>query len=101
VADVMARIPAGCTVIISGGAGGVDELARLAAEQKEIPCVQILPDYPRYGKRAPLMRNVEIVERADLVLAFWDFASRGTASVLEACIWQQVSFEIIGIFDAK
>ena len=34
---------------------------------------------------APLKRNISIIEHADLVLAFWDGQSRGTAFVIRKC----------------
>jgi hypothetical protein len=44
-----------------------------------------LPDYKRYGKGAPLKRNLEIIEYADRVIAFWDGKSRGTKFVIDQC----------------
>lgn len=73
------------TEIISGGARGVDTLARLYARKHGIPLVEILPDYPRYGRSAPIRRNDEIIARADVVLAIWDGKSRGTAYVIAQC----------------
>ena len=37
-----------------------------------------LPNFKRYGRGAFRMRNIEIVNNADLVLAFWDGLSPGT-----------------------
>ena len=37
------------------------------------------------GRSAPLRRNRQIVEYADLVLLFWDGSSHGTRHVLELC----------------
>lgn len=78
-------IPAGVTQIISGGAQGVDALARQYAQAHGIPLTEIRPDYQRYGRGAPLRRNEEIIAQADLVLAIWDGRSRGTAYTIERC----------------
>ena len=78
-------IPSETTEIISGGARGVDALARQYAEEHHIPCTEILPDYARYGRGAPLHRNDEIIARADAVLAVWNGHSRGTAYVIRQC----------------
>lgn len=99
--EVMRHIPFGCTGVISGGAVGIDRLAELAAKKIGIAFIQILPNYQKFGKNAPIMRNREIVEQADRVLAFWDYHSRGTASVIAACIERNVPFEIIGIGENK
>ena len=36
-----------------------------------------------YGRAAPIVRNREIVEYADKIIAFWDGKSRGTRFVIE------------------
>ena len=78
-------IPADATEIISGGARGVDALAREYALAHGIPCTEIHPDYARYGKGAPLRRNKAIIARADLVIAIWDGTSTGTAQTIAEC----------------
>jgi len=40
--------------------------------------LEILPDYAKYGKSAPLIRNKEIVDKSDLIIAFWNGESKGT-----------------------
>lgn len=94
---IIAKIPQGCTRIISGGARGIDTLVEEIARERGIPFVKILPDYEKYGRNAPLVRNKLIVKEADLVLAFWDFSSRGTASTIAACIEMGVPVEIVGL----
>lgn len=78
-------IPPETTEIISGGARGVDALAREYALAHSIPLTEILPDYPRYGRGAPLRRNEEIISHAELVIALWDGKSSGTAHVINQC----------------
>ena len=69
--------------IISGGAMGVDTYARMFAKKHNLNLVEYLPDYERYGRGAPLVRNKLIVENCDSVLAFWDGQSRGTKFTLD------------------
>lgn len=78
-------LPEGVTEIVSGGARGIDACARAYALARGIPLTEFLPDYGRYKRGAPLVRNRTIVEYADQVLAFWDGRSRGTARVLQLC----------------
>lgn len=75
--------------VISGGAVGADQFsARLVKEwnrlagYEEIKLTEHLPDWERYGKRAGFIRNELIVKDADMVLAFWDGLSKGTANSL-------------------
>lgn len=81
--DLEKYLPADVTEIISGGAKGVDTCAREYAEKHQLKLTEFLPDYRRYGRGAPLKRNLSIVENADLVLAFWDGVSRGTKHAIE------------------
>lgn len=78
-------LPENTSEIISGGACGVDTSAKEYALAHEIKLTEFLPDYKRYGKSAPLKRNITILENADLVLAFWDGVSRGTKFVIDNC----------------
>ncbi len=78
-------LPERVTEIVSGGAKGVDASAREYALRNRLKLTEYLPDYSRYGRSAPLRRNLTIIERADLVLAFWDGTSRGTKFVIENC----------------
>jgi predicted Rossmann fold nucleotide-binding protein DprA/Smf involved in DNA uptake len=65
--------------IISGGARGADSLARKFAEENGIEITEILPRWDIHGKSAGFIRNEFIIEGADIVVAFWDGKSRGTA----------------------
>ena len=69
--------------IVSGGARGADTYAREFAEKKGIRLIEHLPDYAKYGKAAPLVRNRLIIDDCDKVLAFWDGKSRGTKQTLD------------------
>ena len=68
--------------IVSGGARGVDLCAAEYARKNGIKLTEFLPQYERYGRRAPIVRNKEIVDYADEVIAFWDGRSSGTLSVI-------------------
>lgn len=76
-------IPADVTEIVSGGAKGIDTVAAVYAREHGIPLTEFLPDYPRYGRGAPLKRNAQIADYADGALVFWDGASRGTMHTVE------------------
>lgn len=70
------------TVIVSGGAPGVDTWAKQAAvlcglEYKEFPA-----DWDRYGRKAGMLRNQQIVDDSDRIVAFWEGNSPGTLSTI-------------------
>ncbi len=78
-------IPAAATEIVSGGAKGVDSAAKRFAKESNLKYTEFLPDYKNYGKAAPLKRNDEIIEYADIVIALWDKKSKGTKYVIDKC----------------
>ena len=69
--------------IVSGGAVGVDFCAVCFAKEKGIRLTEFLPQYERYGRAAPIVRNKEIVDYSDKIVAFWDGSSKGTLSVIK------------------
>lgn len=85
VADLARYLPENVTEIVSGGAKGIDTCARKYAQEKGLALTEFLPDYKKYGSWAPLKRNLDIIEYADIVIAFWDGISKGTKYVIENC----------------
>lgn len=75
-------LPKDTTKIISGGAKGIDTCAREYALSHGIRLTEILPDYARFRRGAPLKRNDTIIACADEIIAFWDGKSKGTAYVI-------------------
>ena len=69
--------------IVSGGAIGVDSCAAEYAKENGLKLTVFLPQYERYGRAAPIVRNKKIVEYADKIIAFWDGKSKGTLSVIK------------------
>jgi YspA, cpYpsA-related SLOG family len=69
--------------IVSGGARGADSLGELYANKNKIKTQIYRPDYAKYGKKAPFVRNKLIVENSDVVIDFWDGKSTGTKHSLD------------------
>lgn len=78
-------LPENIDEIISGGAKGIDTCAKNFAIANKIKLTEILPDYENFGRSAPLKRNLQIIDYADAVIAFWDGKSRGTEYVINNC----------------
>ena len=72
-----------CDEIVSGGAQGVDACAAEYANKNGIKLTEFLPQYSRYGRAAPIIRNKKIVDYADKIILFWDGKSKGTLSVIK------------------
>ena len=81
--DLSPFVPENVSEIVSGGAKGIDACAAEYAQKNNIPLTVFLPDYSRFGKGAPLKRNILIADYADEALIFWDGSSRGTAFTIE------------------
>lgn len=77
------RYISGHEEIVSGGAVGVDSCAAEYAKENGIKLTVFLPCYKRYGRAAPIVRNKEIVDYADKIIAFWNGSSKGTLSVIQ------------------
>lgn len=78
-------LPEQITQIISGGARGIDTIAKQYATTHNIPLLEFLPEYKKFHRAAPLKRNLQIIEHSDIVIAFWDGCSRGTAFTVTQC----------------
>jgi hypothetical protein len=76
--EFVSRLPAG-TVVIVGGAPGVDTWAEIAARWQRFEVLVRRADWGRYGPSAGFKRNAEMVAECDTLTAFWNGESRGTA----------------------
>lgn len=71
------------TVIISGGAAGVDSMAVNTARYYRMPYEVYPANWSRHGRAAGAIRNREIIAKADEIVAFWDGKSRGTKITID------------------
>ena len=85
VSNLEKYLPKETTEIVSGGAVGIDTCAKEYAIKNNIKLIEFLPEYEKYGRSAPLRRNLSIIDYADCVIAFWDGRSHGTKFVIDNC----------------
>lgn len=71
------------TSVVSGCARGADELGIAYAQFADIPCERFPANWNKHGKSAGILRNVEMSENADALIALWDGKSRGTSHMIE------------------
>ena len=70
-------------VIISGHARGADILGEKYASDEDLD-LEIYPaDWKKYGKSAGFMRNEQMADIADAVIAFWNGESHGTKHMID------------------
>lgn len=69
--------------VVSGGARGADEFGEAWARDNGID-IEVCPaEWEKHGKRAGPLRNRQMAELADGLIAVWDGKSRGTANMIE------------------
>ncbi len=81
--DLTPLIPSDATVIVCGGANGVDRLAEEYADRHRISKIVLQPQYEKYGRAAPLKRNEDMVNTCDMILVLWDGVSKGSQYTIE------------------
>lgn len=95
--DISEYIPPEVSVIISGGAKGIDTLAEIYADNNNIEKIILKPNYKKFGKAAPLKRNEEMVDMADKIIIFWDGKSRGTHYTLKYALKSGKPIQVVSI----
>ena len=73
-------------IIIHGGAKGVDLFAHEYCIEHKIDDVFYEPNYEKYGRGAPFVRNTEMAEKCDICVAIWDGQSKGTKHAIDECV---------------
>jgi hypothetical protein len=69
--------------IVSGTAKGADYLGECYAIHNGYNIKKYPANWQEYGKRAGHVRNKQMAEYADVLIAFWDGISRGTQDMVE------------------
>ena len=73
----------GGITIVSGDAWGADYLGAKYARKYDLNVKHFPADWKTNGKAAGPLRNEEMAEYADALIAFWDGKSRGTADMIQ------------------
>lgn len=71
------------TVIISGGAKGVDSLGEDFAFKNDLKLEVYPAQWDKYGRSAGYKRNALMATKADALVAVWDGTSRGTKHMID------------------
>ena len=85
------------TTVICGGAKGADSLGEKFAKENNIPIQYFLPDWNLHGKKAGILRNIEMAKVADSLICFWDGQSRGSRFMIDEAIRKNLLVKIIRI----
>jgi len=83
--DILASMRWPVFSLISGGARGVDKYAKSWAKKNKKD-IEIIKPIDSKIKINYLYRDIEILTKADEIIAFWDGRSRGTKFVIDYAI---------------
>lgn len=72
--------------VVSGAARGADRLGEQFAKEFGLPLHLYPADWDRYGKRAGYMRNQQMAENAEALIALWDGVSKGTVDMINRAV---------------
>ena len=70
------------TEVVSGGARGVDKDGEYYAYCNQIPITLFLADWDKHGKKAGILRNTQMGDYAEALVAVWDGQSKGTKHMI-------------------
>jgi hypothetical protein len=82
------------TEIVSGRARGVDRLGEQWALRNNIPLKLFTANWNEYGKSAGSIRNTEMANYADGLIAIWDGRSLGTHNMIKQALKRKLKLSI-------
>lgn len=68
--------------IVSGNANGADKLGEQYAIERNYSLKIFKAEWDKYGKSAGMIRNTEMSNYGDTLIAFWDGKSKGTSHMI-------------------
>jgi hypothetical protein len=71
------------TEVVSGCARGIDTIGEEWAKERGIPVKRFPADWDKHGKAAGAIRNREMAEYAEALVAIWDGESKGTKNMIQ------------------
>lgn len=81
--------------IVSGTARGADKLGEHYASLKGYSVAKFPADWDKHGKAAGYVRNKEMAEYSDMLIAFWDGESRGTKHMIDLASDRDLKVHIV------
>lgn len=69
--------------VVSGCARGADSYGEMIAEETGTPIKRFQAEWDKYGRGAGHIRNQQMAEYADALIAVWDGESPGTLNMIE------------------
>jgi hypothetical protein len=93
--EVLSNCEPPITEVVSGTAPGADRLGEVWANKNNIPITRFPANWGKFGKGAGLIRNEAMAKYAEVLYAFWDGESKGTANMIEQAYKHNMFVRII------
>lgn len=81
--------------IISGCARGADRLGEQFAKDVDIELIRYPANWDRHGKRAGILRNIEMGNASDALVLFWNNRSTGSGHMLRVATKQNLIVKVV------
>lgn len=81
--EIIEGLPTDDIEIVCGGANGADALGARYARNHGYKVRRFIPDWEEFGKGAGYVRNKQMANYADCLVAFWDTVSNGTRNMIK------------------
>lgn len=83
-------------IIVEGGAAGIDSTAKKIAMASSIPLREYPAEWNVYGSKAGPIRNAQMAEYADVLIAFYS-GSKGTSNMISQALEHGLDIHIIPV----
>lgn len=94
--NILATMVKSCQIVIlSGTAKGADKLGEQYAQEKGYTVEQYPADWNSHGKKAGIIRNAQMANSAQALIAFWDGKSRGTKNMIEVASSKGLAVRVV------
>jgi hypothetical protein len=71
------------TEVVTSNSRGVDKLAESWARERDLPLKVFPVEWSRFGGRAGIVRDQQMADHAEGLIAIWDGFSQGTQHMIE------------------
>lgn len=82
-------------IVVSGHAPGADSLGERFAQEHGLQIELHPADWAKHGRAAGPIRNKEMAECADALIAFWDGKSKGTKNMIDLALRYGLDVSIV------
>ncbi len=103
-ADLYLEYPFDVVTIVSGTTRGADQLGERFAEEYNYLVQKFPADWDKEGKRAGILRNIEMAKYSHACVVFWDGKSKGTRHMIDIAKQHNLALYVVQpkeVYDAN